>query len=134
MKMCYPIILTKMDEGGYLVYVPDMQINTTGTDVSNALEMAKDAIELCGVGYEDEKLPIPQPSELSAVKAKNGELLLAVNVDFEAYRRMLDNRSVKKNCTLPSWMNERAEKAGLNFSAALQRAIREELGIEDITG
>ncbi|MDE7229003.1 MAG: type II toxin-antitoxin system HicB family antitoxin [Oscillospiraceae bacterium] len=130
MKTCYPIILTEMDEGGYLVYVPDMQINTTGSDISNALEMAKDAIELCGVGYEDEKLPIPQPSELSAVKTKKGELLLAVNVDFEAYRRMLDNRSVKKNCTLPSWMNERAEKAGLNFSAALQRAIREELGIE----
>lgn len=129
MKMCYPIILTETDEGGYLVYVPDMQINTIGADISNALEMAKDSIELCGIGYEDEKLPIPQPSELSAVKTKKGELLLAVNVDFEAYRRMLDNRSVKKNCTLPSWMNEQAEKAGLNFSAALQRAIREELGI-----
>ena len=46
MKQCYPIILTKMDEGGYLVYVPDMDINTSGTDLSNALEMAKDAIEL----------------------------------------------------------------------------------------
>lgn len=55
MKACYPIILTEMEEGGVLVYVPDMQINTTGSDVSNALEMAKDAIELCGIGYEDEK-------------------------------------------------------------------------------
>ena len=58
MKACYPIILTEMNEGGYLVYVPDMRINTTGTDIGNALEMAKDAIELCGIGYEDEKLVV----------------------------------------------------------------------------
>lgn len=129
MKACYPILLTETDEGGYLVYVPDLRINTTGTSVSNALEMAKDAIELCGVGYEDEGLPVPIPSELSAVKAKKGEIVLAVNVDFEAYRRILDNRSVKKNCTIPSWLNERAEKANINFSASLQRALKEDLGI-----
>ena len=111
MKYCYPIILSEMKEGGYLVYAPDMQINTTGTDISNALEMAKDAIELCGVGYEDEKLPVPEPSQISSVKAQNGELVLAVNVDFEAYRRMLDNRSVKKNCTLPSCLNEKGGKS-----------------------
>lgn len=130
MKYCYPITLTELKEGGYLVYVPDMEINTTGTDLANALEMAKDAIELCGIGYEDEKLPIPQPSPISSIKAKNGEILLAVNVDFEAYRRMLDNRSVKKNCTLPSWLNDQAEKANINFSALLQQAIKEKLGIE----
>lgn len=129
MKTCYPIILTKMDEGGYLVYVPDMQINTTGTDVGNALDMAKDAIELCGIGYEDEKLPIPESSDLSEIKPKKGEIVLAVNADFEAYRRMLDNRSVKKNCTIPSWLNDRAEKAHINFSASLQRALKEDLGI-----
>ena len=129
MKHCYPIILTKMDDGGYLVYVPDMDINTSGTDLSNALEMAKDAIELCGIGYEDEKLAIPQPSDLSAIKAKKGGTVLAVNVDFEAYRCALDNRIVKKNCTLPSWLNDKAEKANINFSASLQRALKEELGL-----
>ena len=129
MKACYPIILTEMSEGGYLVYVPDMRINTTGTDIGNALEMAKDAIELCGIGYEDEKLPIPEPSALSKIKPKKGEIVLAVNADFEAHRRMLDNRSVKKNCTIPSWLNESAEKAKINFSASLQRALKEDLGI-----
>ena len=130
MKLCYPIILTEMEKGGYLVYVPDMQINTTGESISNALEMAQEAIELCGISYEDEKLPVPQPSPLSSFEVKDGETLLAVNVDFEEYRRMLDNRSVKKNCTLPSWLNEKAEKANINFSALLQRALKEELGLD----
>lgn len=131
MKTCYPIILTEMEGGGYLVYVPDMQINTSGTDVGNALDMAKDAIELCGIGYEDENLPIPEPSDLSKIKPKKGEMVLAVNVDFAAYRRMLDNRSVKKNCTIPGWLNDRAEKAHINFSASLQRALKEDLGVID---
>lgn len=131
MKTCYPIILTKMEGGGYLVYVPDMQINTSGTDVGNALDMAKDAIELCGIGYEDENLPIPEPSDPSKIKPKKGEMVLTVNVDFAAYRRMLDNRSVKKNCTIPGWLNDRAEKAHINFSASLQRALKEDLGVID---
>ena len=70
------------------------------------------------------RLAIPQPFELSAIKAKNGETVLAVNVDFEAYRRALYNRCVKKNCTLPSWLNDKAEKANINFSASLQRALK----------
>ncbi len=109
MERDYPIILTKIDEGGYLVYVPDMQINTTGENISKAVEMTKDAIEICGIGYEDEKLPIPKPSKLSDIKAKDGEIVLAVNADFEAYRRMLDNRSVNKNCTVSSRLNEAAK-------------------------
>lgn len=79
-----------------MVYAPDMDINTSGTDLSNAIEMAKDAIGLCGISYEDEKQPIPQPSDLSAIKEKKGETVLTVNVDFEAYRRALDTRSVKR--------------------------------------
>lgn len=129
MKICYPIILTKMDNGGYLVYVPDMQINTTGTSISNALEMAKDAIEICGIGYEDKNLPVPEPSALSDIKTNNEEMLLAVNVDFAAYRRMLDNRSVKKNCTIPSWLNEAAEAQHINFSAVLQEGLMDKLRI-----
>lgn len=130
MKTCYPIILTEFDDkNGYLVYVPDFDINTSGTDLANALEMARDAIELCGVTYEDKKIPVPVPSALNAVPCSENEIKLAVDVDFAAYRRMLDNRSVKKNCTIPSWLNEMAEQANINFSAVLQEALKQRLKI-----
>ena len=32
-----------------------------------------------------------------------------------------------KNCTIPSWLNFEAEKAGINFSATLQAALKAEL-------
>lgn len=130
MKTCYPIILTEFDDkSGYLVYVPDFDINTSGVDLANALEMARDAIELCGITCEDKKMPVPAPSELNAVSCSENEIKLAVDVDFAAYRRMLDNRSVKKNCTIPSWLNEMAEQANINFSAVLQEALKQRLQI-----
>ena len=52
-----------------------------------------------------------------------------VDVDFEEYRRKNDMRAVKKNCTIPSWLNFEAERAGINFSAVLQAALKNELNI-----
>ena len=130
MKTCYPIILTPLENNdGYLVHVPDFDIDTHGTDLANALEMAKDAIELYGISCEDHNEPIPAPSSLDSVSCEGNEFKLAVNADFAAYRRMLDNRSVKKNCTIPSWLNEKAEQANINFSAVLQSALKEQLHI-----
>lgn len=39
-----------------------------------------------------------------------------------------DLRAVKKNCTIPSWLNFEAEKAGVNFSAILIAALKFERG------
>ena len=52
-----------------------------------------------------------------------------VDVDFVEYRRKVDNKAVKKNCTIPYWMNVEAEKAGINYSKLLQDAIMSVLGI-----
>jgi len=54
---------------------------------------------------------------------------VALDVDFKAYRRANDMRAVRKNVTLPSWLNDRAEKEGINFSHVLQEASKER-GVE----
>jgi len=46
------------------------------------------------------------------------------------YRRENDNRAIKKTLSIPSWLNSKAEKAGINFSQTLQKALKEELGLE----
>ncbi len=40
-------------------------------------------------------------------------------------------RTIKKNCTIPSWLNFEAEKTGINFSAVLQTELKSELKISD---
>ena len=67
MKKAYPVILTPA-KIGYVVYVPDLDINTQGTDVADAIEMARDAIGLWGITEEDLGRPIPEPSSHLGIK------------------------------------------------------------------
>lgn len=130
MKICYPVILTKCEDGsGYLVNIPDFNNNTFGKTIPEAIEMARDAINLLGVTYEDKMKKLPVPSDITKIKTEEGDIKTLVDADLESYRRMLDNRSVKKNCTIPSWLNEKAEQANINFSAVLQQALKECLNI-----
>ena len=54
-------------------------------------------------------------------------LLTMVDVDFVDYRRKHDNRMVKKNCTIPYYLNVEAEKLGINFSRVLQEALLQKI-------
>jgi len=130
MKKAYPILLTP-EETGFTVYVPDFDINTQGENLTDAIEMARDAISLMGVDMEDDGKTLPIPSSPGSIKAAAGEIVTLVDVDFAEYRRKNETRAVKKNCTLPSWLCYAAEKANINFSQALQDALKKELKITD---
>lgn len=128
MKKAYPIVMTQGAKY-IVVFVPDFEINTQGEDIPDAIEMARDAIGLMGIDMEDDGEALPEPSELAAVQADApaGAVVSLVDVDFAEYRRKNDLRTVKKNCTIPSWLNYEAERAGVNFSAVLQAALKNEL-------
>lgn len=131
MKQAYPIILTQ-GEKFIVVDIPDFGIGTQGVDIADALAMARDAIGLVGIDMEDDGEALPAPSDLATVTASRRDAIVTlVDVDFAEYRRKSDLRSVKKNCTIPSWLNVEAEKAGINFSAVLQNALKQELRISD---
>ena len=129
MKQAYPIILTP-SEHGYVVYVPDLDINTEGKDLADAIDMAADAIGLWGISAQDLGREIPAPSAALPACAPPQTPPYAL-VDFDAYRRANDMRTVRKNVTLQSWLNDLAEKAGVNFSQVLQDALKQRLGVTD---
>ena len=129
MKLLYPVIITKTSENDYFVEIPDMDIATQGDSVANAIDMARDAISLTAVDMEEDGKALPKPSDINSIKAIENSIVTLVDVDIEAYKRMLDNRAVRKNCTIPSWLNEVAEKQHINFSAVLQQALMNELNI-----
>lgn len=119
------------DQVGYVVYVPDFDINTEGDTVTEAIEMARDAIGVVGIDMEDDGEVLPEPTAVSELKVDSAvEIVTLVDVDFGEYRRKNDMRAVKKNCTIPSWLNFEAEKAGVNFSAILTAALKSELKIQ----
>ena len=129
MKEAYPIVMTREDDW-ILVYVPDFDINTEGSDFADAIFMARDAISLTGITYEDMGKELPSPSTLEAVINAHPEAMVSlVDVDFTEYRKMNDRRAVRRNVSLPYWLNYKAEQAGLNVSAVLQKALKAELHI-----
>ena len=129
MKNAYPIVLMP-DEVGYVVYIPDFNINTEGDSLAEAMEMARDAIGIVGIELEDRKEPLPVPSDMKSVKKEGkNDLITLVDVDFTEYRKKNDMRAVRRNVTLPSWLNFEAEKSGINVSAVLQKALKRELHI-----
>lgn len=42
---------------------------------------------------------------------------------------MLDNKTVRRNVTIPNWLNQEAEKAHINVSKVLQEALMSRLGV-----
>lgn len=138
MKQVYPVIFTQLDDKKHtvLIEVPDLEILTEGFGMPNAIEMARDAIGLKVITMEDQKEKIPNPrmiKEIDALQgtfAQEGESWVSmVDVDFAEYRRRMDNKTVRRNVTLPNWLNQEAEKAHINVSGVLQEALMMKLGV-----
>ncbi len=136
--MVYPVIFTaiKDEQNTVLVEVPDLEITTEGYGLANAIEMARDAIGLAGITMEDLGQRIPEASDFKDIDvsrgmfAEDGEGYLSlVDIDFSEYRRKVDTKSVRRNVTLPNWLNREAEKAHINVSKVLQEALMVTLGV-----
>ncbi len=85
MKYTFPVVLSKGSDYGYVAYVPDADINTEGSDITDAIFMARDAIELWGLGMSDIGKPIPAPKDLNVAHGED-DILTLIDVDFEAFR------------------------------------------------
>lgn len=134
MKRVYPVLLTKTDTV-VLVEVPDLEILTEGKDLSDAIDMARDAIELKCVSLEDAGVQIPDASEALDVNkgtfsGEGDTVLTLVDADPSEYRRKIDTKTVRRNVALPSWLNYEAEHAGINVSRVLQEALMNVLNIQ----
>ena len=54
-------------------------------------------------------------------------MLTMVIVDFAEYRKKMDNKMVRRNVTLPNWLNAEADRLNLNVSKVLQEALAEKV-------
>lgn len=129
-KYVYPAIFTAEDDGGYSIHFPDFEsCYTDASDKAEGLEMAKDV--LCLTLYDMEKTgkEIPKASDINDVKHGANEFVTLIACDTEWYRRYYDSKSVKKTLSIPAWLNDLAEQNAINFSQALQEALKERLNV-----
>ncbi|MEJ8546617.1 type II toxin-antitoxin system HicB family antitoxin [Brevibacillus borstelensis] len=135
-KYIYPAVFDPNENGGYTVTFPDLPgCVTEGDNLDDALLMAAEAMALHLYGMERDGDPIPAASKvgdhLIPDDAEPSAFVTLIQARTEPIRDELQNRAVKKTLTIPQWLNEEAEEAGINFSQLLQYAIKEKLGIVD---
>ena len=136
MKVTYPVIFTDVDTN-ILIEVPDLGILTESNEegkpkgsMADAITMARDAIGISCIEAEDNGKVVLHPSKMTDIDVSKGtfnedgtSIVSLVDVDLATYRRMLDNKTVRRNVTLPNWLNQEAEKSHINVSKVLQEAL-----------
>lgn len=127
MKLVYPAVFTPcIEKEGYTVEVPDLPgCVTEGKDLVDAIEMGVDAASGWVLGELEEGNNIPAPSlRKENIKLEDPESFVSMLVlDMDAYAEKYGDKTVRKNITIPAWLNTYGEKNNINFSRILQDAL-----------
>jgi predicted RNase H-like HicB family nuclease len=131
-KYYFPAIFDPGTDGskGFTVTFPDLPgCITEGSDMAEALHMAKDVLAGFLFGMEEDNEVIPSPSNPNTFKLPPGAFVSIIEIWTDYVREEIENKAIKKTLTIPKWLNDAAEKESINFSQLLQYAIKERLGI-----
>ena len=125
MRIIYPAILSKWDDGdGYTIRIPDLKgCVSEGDTLEDAIAMGTDAA--CGYIITELKdgNKIPKPSKQSSLKIKKDELTSLIICDTDKYDEKYSNKVVRKNISIPAYLNTYGELHNINFSKILKDAL-----------
>lgn len=126
MKLIYPAIFKPFTDqsGGYVVEFPDLPgCVTEGKNLEQAIEMGIDAASGWILGELEDGELIPRASDYSEITAEKGCMINMLLLDIDAYEEKYGEKAVRKNLTIPAWLNTFAEKNNINFSKLLQDTL-----------
>lgn len=145
MFVSYPAVFLKnVENEGYTILFPDLPgCISCGNDVKDALYMANDSLG-CFLFDDYAKLEdMPKSSLLKDIDLRDfieedeyeyisleGSFKSYVSMDLTDYVKKHGNKTVKKNVTIPSYLNEMGKASKINFSKLLTEALERELEIE----
>ncbi|PWG00422.1 type II toxin-antitoxin system HicB family antitoxin [Levilactobacillus bambusae] len=120
----YPAIFTR--DGDYiLVQIPDLEGGyTQGNDLLDAVKMAQDLI---GNLLMDE-IHYPTPTDPMNWELNTDEKVVYINTDLNLFRLKYAKR-VRKNVTIPAYLNKLAKQQKVNVSQVLTEALSEKFGL-----
>lgn len=131
-KYAFPAIFTPEAGGDYSVRFPDIAgCYTSGESLPEAIEMAEDALCLMLYDMEEAGDSIPAPSEMTMLSKGSQEIVTLIACDTLEYRKLYDNKAIKKTLSVPAWLNTMAEKQGVNFSQVLQAGLKQAVHIDE---
>ena len=123
MQLTYPAIFYE-GEGGYAVEVPDLPgCVSGGASLAEAIIMGTDAASGWVLDELEDGKPAPKASPIEAINPDDGGFVSILVLDMDAYAEKYGNKAVRKNLTIPAWLNTFAESRHINFSQVLQDSL-----------
>ncbi|MEQ0488666.1 type II toxin-antitoxin system HicB family antitoxin [Anaerococcus murdochii] len=145
MFVSYPAVFLKNVESlGFTILFPDLPgCISCGNDLKDALYMANDALG-CFLFDDYAKLEdMPKSSLLEDIDLRDfieedeykylsleGSFKSYVGLNLTDYLKKHEKKTVKKNVTIPSYLNEMGKASKINFSKLLTEALEREFDIE----
>ena len=125
MQLTYPAIFIPWEDGqGYTVEVPDLPgCVSEGDNLAEAILMATDAASGWVLTELEDGKPIPVASNIKKIKPEAGGFVSMLVLDMNAYAEKYGNKAIRKNLTIPAWLNTFAEEKKINFSQVLQDSL-----------
>lgn len=128
----YPAVLSYEEGQEIAVTFSDLVgCATSGETEAAAIACAKEALSLHLYGMEQDNEEPPTPSSIAEIQKdlEPGECIVMIEVFMPSIRMSQANKSVNRTVTLPAWLNNRALECGINFSAVLQDALKQQLNM-----
>lgn len=129
-RYVFPAEFQALPDGIHIKF-PDLPgcVSFGGTP-SEAFANARECLGLHLYGMEEDNDEIPEPSLPHTLTLGPDESVALIEVLMPPVRHHLNNASVKKTLTIPSWLNALAEQHRVNYSQLLQDALKQHLGLK----
>lgn len=127
----YPVVVERTDTN-LSMYFPDfLGTAVTAAELAEGLSRAKELLVSRALELEEAGQDLPIPSEPDQIELEdNSDRIVFVEIFMPPFRDAAANKAVTKNCTLPKWLRDAADDAGLNYSQVLQSGLKDALGID----
>lgn len=126
MKLIYPAIFTPFgsESAGYTVEVPDLAgCVSEGDSLAEAIELGVDAASGWVLDELEQGNPVPAASDIAALDVPKGSFASLLVLDMASYAEKYGTKTVRKNITIPAWLNAYGEANNINFSKVLQDSL-----------
>nr|WP_294490589.1 hypothetical protein [uncultured Anaerosporobacter sp.] len=121
----------------YEVIIPQFGVRACGTTIAEAMENARikaiksiDDLRMNNSDYRPRNRELLKEEYKDFIRVDELEVIW-LDIDYDVYRKKYSKETVRRNVTLPEWLNTEAEIARVNVSKVLQDALMEKLLIID---
>ncbi len=123
--LAYPAVFYLAEDGGYSVEVPDLKgCISEGETLAEAIDMVTEAASGWVLDELEDGKKAPKPSTYEEIHNQySGEIVSIIVLDMVSYAEKYGNKSVRKNVSIPAWLNTYVENNNLSLSEILQNTL-----------